>query len=160
MEADTSGKVISDKIISLVHLPTVDPNFLNMAARSKDELKQKAGSRQGEMLRARHEALSGYIKEAKQAVQNAPQSDGSKGPSYEQRQVQFLEDKLAANTMLLDTYQGAAGSEREQSFFEAATKSWEQGIPEVFAQLEETIKGTFVLGDQVVSPFSPLIIVS
>jgi hypothetical protein len=145
------GKTISDKIIAFVHLPTVDPNFLNMSAKTQEELKQKAGGQQGAMLKARHDALSHYVKEAQQAVSNAPQSDGSKGPTYEQRQSQFLEDKLAANKMLLDAYQGASGPDREKAFFEASTKSWQEGVPDVLTKLEETIKGTYVLGDQVVS---------
>ena len=103
------------------------------------------------MLKARHEALAHYVKEAQQAVSNAPQSDGSKGPTYEQRQCQFLEDKLAANKMLLDTYQGSSGPDREKAFFEASTKSWQEGVPDVLTKLEEEIKGTYVLGDQVVS---------
>jgi len=147
--ATIEGKSNSDRIISLVHLPTVDPNFLNMAARSQEELKEKAGGRQGAMLKARHDALSHFIKEAKQAVASAPQFDASKGPTYEQRQVQFLEDKLAANKMLLDTYAGSTGAESQKAFFEAATKSWQEGVPEVLGKLEESIKGTYVLGDQV-----------
>ena len=149
--ADKIGKTVSDKIISLVHLPTVDPNFLNMAARNQEELKQKAEGRQGASLKARSEALTHFLKEAQQAASSAPQSDGSKGPSYEQRQVQFLEDKLAANKMLLDTYQGETGPEAQKAFFDAATKSWQEGVPDVLNKLEETMKGTYVLGDQVVS---------
>lgn len=145
------GKSMSDNVISLVHLPTVDPNFLNMAARSPSELKAKASSSQGTMLKARHDALTKYVAEAKQAVSNAPQTDGSKGPSYEQRQCQFLEDKLAANQILLEVYEGKGGDEKEKAFFESATKSWEEGVPDVCARLEDAIKGTFVLGDHVVS---------
>jgi hypothetical protein len=122
-----------------------------MAARTQEELKLKAGGRQGAMLKARHEALSHFIKEAKQAVSSAPQSDGSKGPTYEQRQVQFLEDKLDANKMLLDIYQGSTGAEDQKAFFDAAAKSWQEGVPDVLNKLEENIKGTYVLGDQVVS---------
>lgn len=103
------------------------------------------------MLKARHAALSGYLQEAQQAVRNAPQSDGSKGPTYEQRQAQFLEDKLAANKMLLDMYEGSAGQDTQKAFYEAATKSWTESVPDVFGKLEQEIKGTFVLGDQVVS---------
>lgn len=122
-----------------------------MAAQNQEELKVKAGGRQGAMLKARSEALSHYLKEAHQAVSSAPQSDGSKGPTYEQRQVQFLEDKLAANKMLLDTYQGQTGAEGQKAFFDAATKSWHEGVPDVLNQLEENIRGLYVLGDQVVS---------
>lgn len=125
-----------------------------MAARTQAELKTKASGSQGIMLKARHDALTQYVADAKQAVSNAPQTDGSKGPSYEQRQCQFLEDKLAANKVLLEVYEGKGGVEKEKAFFESATKSWEKGVPDVCARLEETIKGTFVLGDQVVSSHS------
>lgn len=125
-----------------------------MAARSESELKQKAAGKQGEMLKARHEALSAYLRQAQQAISDAPQSDGSKGPTYEQRQAQFLEDKLAANKMLLDMYEGSAGQDSQKAFYEAATKSWTEGIPDVVGKIEQEIKGTFVLGDQVVSSFS------
>jgi hypothetical protein len=122
-----------------------------MAAQNADELKLKAGGAQGASLKARSEALSGFLKEAQQTASSAPQSDGSKGPSYEQRQVQFLEDKLSANRMLLDMYHGQTGPEGQKAFFEASTKSWQEGVPEVLNKLEETIKGLYVLGDQVVS---------
>jgi hypothetical protein len=122
-----------------------------MAAKSESELKQKAAGKQGQMLKDRHDALSRYIEEAKQTVAAAPQSDGSKGPTYEQRQTQFLEDKLAANKMLLDLYEGSAGQDRQNVYFEAAKKSWEEGVPQTLGKIEESIRGTFVLGDQVVS---------
>lgn len=108
------------------------------------------------MLKARHAALTKYVQDAQAAVTSAPQSDGSKGPSYEQRQCQFLEDKLAANQVLLEVYQGKGGVDKEKATYESATKSWEESLPEVCAQLEEAITGTYILGDQVVSPTNPL----
>lgn len=108
------------------------------------------------MLKARHTALEQYVQDAKKAVASAPQTDGSKGPSYEQRQCQFLEDKLAANQVLLEVYEGKAGPEKEKATYESATKSWQESLPEVCGQLEEAITGTYVLGDQVVSPRTPI----
>lgn len=122
-----------------------------MAAKSESELKQKAGGKQGQMLKDRHDALTSYLQEANKAVSTAPQSDGSKGPSYEQRQAQFLEDKLAANKMLLDMYQGSTAPDMQHAYYEAAKKSWEEAVPDTLGKIEQSIKGTFVLGDQVVS---------
>lgn len=122
-----------------------------MAARTQSELKAKASGAQGAMLKARHDALTQYVQDAKIAVSNAPQTDGSKGPSYEQRQCQFLEDKLAANKVLIEVYEGTGSAEQEKAFYESAHKSWEEGLPEVCAQLEEAMTGTYILGDQVVS---------
>jgi hypothetical protein len=123
-----------------------------MAARNESELKAKASGKQGAMLKARHEALTKFVQDAKAAVSSAPQTDGSKGPSYEQRQLQFLEDKLAANQVLLEVYEGKGGVDKEKATYESTTKSWEESLPDVLAQLEAAITGTYVLGDQVVSP--------
>lgn len=148
--ATIEGKALSDQLTSLVHLPTVDPNFLFLSARSSAELAQKRQSPAGEFIRDRQTALRGYIAEAERAAarkaQTAPGAD-----SFEQRTVQFLKQKLSANQLLQEIYEGQAGAEREAGFFEASKKAWGESLPEVFDKLEEGMKGPYALGDQVVS---------
>jgi hypothetical protein len=55
-------------LTSLVHLPTVDPNFLYLSARNAKELEEKANSAAGEFISARGEALQRYINEAEQQL--------------------------------------------------------------------------------------------
>lgn len=65
--------------------------------------------------------------------------------------------ELDANTILYDIYYSPSGPEtdsRRKVFFAASVKAWSVGVVEVLQQLEETMVGTFALGDQVVSPHS------
>lgn len=137
------GKSTSDKLIAIVHMPSVDPNFLNVSARSAEELHRKAGAAQGNMLKVRQENLEQYVKEAEGLAQH--------GGSFEQKMVAFLKEKEAANRVLFELYSGKAGQDQEQSFFAASSKVWFEGLPDALQQLETGITGPFALGDQVVS---------
>jgi len=148
--ATIEGKSASDIIISLVHMPSVDPNFLNVAARSASELAEHAASMQGRMLDDRRNAFKSHIAEAKKLAEAAPsQQSESGGMTYEQKQVAFLEEKALANQLLWDIYNGKAGEEKEKEFYAASIKAWEEHVPTVLAQIENVMKGVFTLGDQV-----------
>ncbi|KAJ9108762.1 hypothetical protein QFC21_000082 [Naganishia friedmannii] len=158
--ATMEGKISSDAMTSLVHLPTVDPNFLYLAARDLNELSSKANSVAGAYVVDRAEALDRYISEAEQQLQQkggefANQdhakngSNGTGATSFEARTVQFLKEKKEANDVLYAIYNRQAGKEREQGFFDASTKAWTESLPEVFNKLEQEIKGPYALGDQV-----------
>lgn len=136
-------------MIQLVHLPEVDPNFLNMSARSPEELRHKASTQPGSILTARREHIRAYIAEAKSAAE--------KGGSFEKKLVPFLEDKAQANESLWSVYNGQAGEEKEKAFFAASSKVWNEELPKAFEKLEGLVAGPFTLGDQIVSvPRSPV----
>lgn len=148
-------------MISLVHLPTVDPNFLYLAARDVNELTNKANSVAGAYIVDRAEALDRYISEAEQQLQQKGGdfathdhakngSNGSGAMSFEARTVQFLKEKKEANDVLYAIYNRRAGKDQEQGFFEASIKAWTESLPEVLNKLEQEIKGPYALGDQVV----------
>lgn len=141
----SSGKATNDQVITLVHLPSVDPNFLNMSARSPEELKQKAARAPGVMLEARRAALQKNIEDAKQI------SKVETASSFEKKMVPFLEEKAAANEALWMVYNGQAGPDKEAAFFDASRKVWTEEIPSAFEKLAGIMKGPHVLGDQVVS---------
>jgi len=148
--ATIEGKATSDIIISLVHMPSVDPNFLNVAARSPSELREHAASTQGQMIDDRRTALMSHIAEAKKLAEDAPsQQSESGGMTHEQKLVAFLEEKALANQLLWDVYNGKAGEEKEKEFYAASIKAWEEHVPTVLAQIENVMKGLFTLGDQV-----------
>ncbi|KAI5454626.1 hypothetical protein NCC49_003519 [Naganishia albida] len=158
--ATMEGKTTSDALTSLVHLPTVDPNFLYLSARDENELVEKANSAAGTFVSNRAEALERYIAEAEQqmklkngnfASQDHAQ-DGTNGntpSSFEARTVQFLKEKKQANDVLHAIYTRQAGKEREQGFFEASQKAWSHSLPEVINGLEQAIIGPYALGDQI-----------
>ncbi|ORX37725.1 hypothetical protein BD324DRAFT_623016 [Kockovaella imperatae] len=141
--ATIEGKAIVDEIIALVHLPSVDPNFLAMSARDETELKQKAESASGAMVRDRRASLDKYIKEAKEGA--------SHGGSFETSIVKFLEERFAANEMIYKVYTGGSNPEDLKMFYEASAKIWNTGIPDCLDRLEGLIQddGPFTMGDQV-----------
>ncbi|KAJ9125120.1 hypothetical protein QFC22_000074 [Naganishia vaughanmartiniae] len=154
------SKLSSDTMTSLVHLPTVDPNFLYLAARDVDELNTKANSVAGAYIVDRAEALNRYIAEAEQQMQQKGgdfashdhAKNGTNGGgvnSFEARTVQFLKEKKEANDVLYAIYKRQAGKEREQGFFDASIKAWTESLPDVLNKLEQEIKGPYALGDQV-----------
>jgi hypothetical protein len=152
--ATIEGKTLSDTLIALAHQPTVDPNFLFLSARNPEELKAKAEGEQGEFVRQRQEALKRYIAEAQRDLDNATggagQQDGAV-PSFESRTLQFLKEKQEANLVLWTLYNGQAGRENEEKFFEASKKAWSESLPEVLNKLDQAMKGPYALGDHVVS---------
>jgi hypothetical protein len=107
------------------------------------------------MLNARKSNLEAYVAEAEQLAKDSVASgktkDGKETTTYEQRMVAFLKEKEAANKLLWEVFNGKAGSEREQVFFEASKKAWGEGVPDTLSKLEDSIKGLYALGDQVVS---------
>jgi hypothetical protein len=146
----------------LVHLPTVDPNFLYLSARNAKELEEKANSAAGEFISARGEALQRYISEAEQQLKQKNSNfasqdhaqDGSNGggaTTFEAKTVQFLKEKKQANDILYAIYTRQAGKEREEGFFEASQKAWTHSLPDCINRLEQEIKGPYALGDQIVS---------
>ena len=139
-----SGKSIADEIIALVHLPSVDPNFLSLAARDEAELKQKASGPAGTIVKDRKTNLVKYIEEAKQ--------NASKGGSFEASLVKFLEERYLANEMIWTVYNGGASSDDTSMFHEASRKIWSVGLPDALDRLEGLIRdnGPFMMGDQVV----------
>ncbi|KAJ9097380.1 hypothetical protein QFC19_006850 [Naganishia cerealis] len=157
--ATMEGKIASDTMTSLVHLPTVDPNFLYLAARDADELSRKANSVAGAFVSNRAEALDRYIAEAEQQLQQKIGGDfasqdhaknGSNGAtSLEAKTLQFLKEKKEANEILCAIYNRQAGKEREQGFFDASVKAWTESLPDVLNKLEREIKGPYALGDHV-----------
>jgi hypothetical protein len=149
-------------LTSLVHLPTVDPNFLYLSARNAKELEEKANSAAGEFISARGEALERYISEAEQQLKQKNSNfasqdhaqDGSNGngaTTFEAKTVQFLKEKKQANDILYAIYTRQAGKEREEGFFEASQKAWTHSLPDCINRLEQEIKGPYALGDQIVS---------
>ncbi|WVQ79181.1 hypothetical protein IAT38_001277 [Cryptococcus sp. DSM 104549] len=148
--ATIEGKSLSDTVIELVHLPTVDPNFVALAAKDSEELKAKAAHAPGQSLTDRRTALHTYLAEAKkQASESSVSSAKDGGLTYEQKLVQFLEEKVKSNDQIWELYNGKAGSEREKAFFEISAKTWSESLPGTFAKLDSLIKGPYILGDQV-----------
>lgn len=121
----------------------MDPNFVNVAARNEKELDSKRKGVPGQILRDRKSALDRFLAEAKKAA--------AAGGSHEAKAVNFLEEKLVANSSLLDIYEGNVDSARTNAFFETSQKTWTEQLSGVFAELEQLVKGPFCLGDQVVS---------
>jgi hypothetical protein len=135
------GKIVSDSIIALVHLPTIDPNFLNLTAKDAAELDKKSKDFPGRMLQSRHDHFESYISEAKSAGEG----------EYEQRIVDLIEDKKAANDSLLTVFKGTAPQERVDAFFDASQRAWRESVPDALEKLEENILGPYALGEHVVS---------
>ncbi len=118
---------------------------------------------QGEFIKQRQEALKRYIVEAQKDVDDLPfneeRDDGSSGmgngnaspPSLESKTLTFLKEKQEANLILWNLYNGQAGKENDEKFFEASKRAWSESLPEVLSKLDEGMKGPYALGDQVVS---------
>ncbi|WVQ95826.1 hypothetical protein IAU59_002925 [Kwoniella sp. CBS 9459] len=147
--ATIEGKALSDTIISLIHVTTVDPNFLALAARDRNELTGKSQSAPGQALSARRDALHRYLEEAKQALSESAVAPKEGNLTWEQRTVKFLEEKIKSNEQLWELYNGKAGKDREQMFYEVSKKTWTEALPETFNKLEDAIRGPYALGDQV-----------
>jgi hypothetical protein len=124
----------------VIHEPTVDPNFLILAARNPAELEQKRKSDAARTLTDRKTALEAYVADAKQLTGRS---------SFEQNLASFLQEKADANQVLYDIYQGK--SDRADAFFEASDRAWSKAVPDLFKTLEDSMKGPYALGDQVVS---------
>ena len=141
---DSPGKAVADEIIALVHLPSVDPNFLAMSARDEAELKGKSFGFAGQAIRNRRSGLKGYIAQAKE------QAAG--GGSFEKGVVEFLEERFTANDVMYQTYTGKSSPEDLDMFFKASQKIWLEGLPNALDRLEGLIQenGPFMMGDQVV----------
>lgn len=139
----------------MVHLPSVDPNFLALTAFDSQELEVKARGWEGKMLSSRKEALQKHIAEAQQlakkAVAEGKSKDGDHSATDDQTTVAFLKEKAEANELLWEVYFGTAGSERENAFFAASKKAWGHWVPDTLIKLGEEMKGPYILGDHVVS---------
>jgi hypothetical protein len=133
-------------VIAIVHHPAVDPNFLNMAARTQQELEFKNARKPGQMLTDRKQALEKYHSEVK-ALSTAPGAG-----SYEKGMMALLEAKALANDALWEVYNGQSAKEKQEAFFVASQRIWADEIPNAFEQLAGIMKGPFVLGDQIVCP--------
>jgi hypothetical protein len=150
LRADLSGKATSDNLITLVHQPTVDPNFLHLASSSSSELATKAKGLEGQLLNERKAGLAKYVAEAEKLAEKA--GAGKEGRvTYEQKMLAFLQEKQAANELLWQLYNGQSGKEREEAFYTASEKSWTEALPQVLKSLDEGLKGPYALGDQIVS---------
>ncbi|WVF68275.1 hypothetical protein IAT40_003040 [Kwoniella sp. CBS 6097] len=147
--ATIEGKALSDTIISLIHLTTVDPNFLALAARDHEELISKSKTAPGQSLTARRESLQRYLGEAKQAVSESAVAPKEGNLTWEQKTVKFLEEKIKSNEQLWELYNGKAGKDREEMFYEVCRKTWTEALPETLNKLEDAIQGPFALGDQI-----------
>lgn len=118
-------------------------------------------------MRQRQEALKRYIAEAQHDVDalasnghtppSAPEDGAGSGrdsrsppTSFEGKTLAFLKEKQEANLILWRLYNGQAGKENEERFFEASKKAWSESLPDVLNKLDQGIKGPFALGDQVV----------
>ncbi|CED84114.1 Thioredoxin-like fold [Phaffia rhodozyma] len=135
--ATIEGKHLSDTLILAVHLPTADPNFLLLCARSPHELMMKEKGFAGHWIKARQEALHRYIKESEE------------GSSTHL----FLKNKLQANQIVYDVYYsphtGPETEARRQAFFAASRKAWGVGVVENLDIIESNIVGPYTLGDQI-----------
>ncbi|WWC92799.1 uncharacterized protein L201_007758 [Kwoniella dendrophila CBS 6074] len=140
---------IEDEIINLIHVYTVDPNFVALAVRDEAELKKKANRPPGQSLTLRREALQRYLQEAKQAVAESAVAPKEGSLTWEQKTVKFLEEKVKSNEQIWELYNGKAGKDKEEQFFEVCKKTWTESLPEAFAKLETLFKGPYALGDQV-----------
>lgn len=132
-------------------MPTVDPNFLFLSARTPEELDSKRKNPAGSFIRDRQSALKRYIQEAEKIAQEKSQSAGQGADAFEQKTVQFLKEKFAANMLLSDIYAGTSGEDTEKGFYDAGKKAWTKSLPDVLTELESRIKGVHALGDHVVS---------
>ncbi|KAK6908456.1 hypothetical protein I203_102457 [Kwoniella mangroviensis CBS 8507] len=143
------GKGLSDEIINLIHVYTVDPNFVAVAARDEAELRDKAKRPPGKSLAIRREALQRYLEEARQAVAESAVAPKEGSLTWEQKSVKFLEEKVQSNEQIWELYNGKAGKEKEAQFFEVCKRTWTESLPDAFQKLESLFKGPFALGDQI-----------
>ncbi|ODO00843.1 hypothetical protein L198_03170 [Cryptococcus wingfieldii CBS 7118] len=141
------AKTLSDQVIELIHLPAVDPNFIAISAVNEAELKEKASDGPGKALSARKDALTKYLAEARQVVAGSTVAPKEGSTTFDQRIVQFLEEKLRTNEEVWKIYHGESASETLDLFYEVSQKAWKERLPEAFSQLENLIKGPYVLGD-------------
>ncbi|WWD04596.1 hypothetical protein V865_002667 [Kwoniella europaea PYCC6329] len=147
--ATIEGKGLSDEIINLIHVYTVDPNFVALAARDEAELRDKAKRPPGQSLALRREALQRHLEEARQAVAESAVAPKEGSLTWEQKTVKFLEEKIQSNEQIWELYNGKAGKEKEAQFFEVCKRTWTESLPDAFKKLESLFKGPFALGDQV-----------
>jgi len=146
-----SGKEISDGLISLIHLPDVDPNFLNMSARDPDELAEKASSHQGRVLADRRSNLDKYMIEAKHLAFEDGGTD-----EYAMKMIQFLDEKMASNESLWVIYNGQAEQARMDEFFQLSKNIWIDSLPNAMGKIEDTFEGPYTFGNHVVSVASTI----
>ncbi|ODO06807.1 hypothetical protein I350_04167 [Cryptococcus amylolentus CBS 6273] len=147
IEGTLHTKTLSDQVVELIHLPVVDPNFIAISAVNEAELKEKAADAPGKALSARKDALTKYLAEARQVVAGSTVVPKEGCTTFDQRIVQFLEEKLRTNEEVWKIYHGESASETLDQFYEVSQKAWRERLPEAFSQLENLIKGPYVLGD-------------
>ncbi|AAW43687.2 expressed protein [Cryptococcus deneoformans JEC21] len=147
--ATIDGKALSDSVIELVHRPIVDPNFIALSALNNEELKRKLRSGPGKSLAIRREALQSYLAEAQKIASESSVASKEGSFTFEQKIVQFLEDKLRSSEDVWQLYHGQAGEEKLRQFFDISLKTWTERLPEVFGKLEEMIEEPYFLGDQI-----------
>lgn len=147
--ATVEQKILADRLIALVHAPTVDPNFIYLSAKNRSELQVKRNAHTGRLLRDRQAAMRRYLAEAVASVDVKVKLDGVGSADIERKTVRFLQDKLLANVLLGSIYAGTAGAETEEGFFEAGIKAWTIFLPECLSNVERNLVGPFALGEHV-----------
>lgn len=147
--ATIDGKALSDSVIELVHHPAVDPNFLSLSAVDNEDLGRKSRSGPGKSLADRRNALQNYLAEARKGASETSVSPKNGSLIFEQKIVQFLEEKLKSSEEVWQLYHGQSGEEKLKQFFDISIKTWTERLPEVCAKLEEMMEEPYFLGDQI-----------
>jgi len=99
-------------------------------------------------------AIERYLAEARARLGNPSSSKRRASPSQDEALIEFLEEKKAVNESLLAVYNGDAGHERQNDFFESSCASWRIHLPSALGKLERLMIGPFALGDDLVSQIS------
>lgn len=144
--ATVEAKAEGDRLIKLVTADNVDPNMLLLSARNQQELeKQRSdGAMQMEFCRNRLAALQKYKGEAQASASS------TENPRTQQQNTALLkwyDDKIATLAPLNKAYldKDAAASLK---FIEAGVQLW-KNVAALVAQLENEIRGPFILGGQI-----------
>jgi hypothetical protein len=139
----------SNTILSLLHLPAIDSNFLLCSARNQEELDIKCVGTAGSFVKDRQMILARYLQEAERdlAIERDTDEDTFR---VRRSTIALLREKLADNTVLYQIYGGTAVADVRTGFFEASKKAWEITLPDVLQELELRAQGSFVLAPEIV----------
>ncbi|PWY97111.1 hypothetical protein BCV70DRAFT_203164 [Testicularia cyperi] len=146
--ATIEGKATSDEIIKLVHAENVDPNFLLLGARSKEEFTKGKAQLPGTFVSNRYNALISHQKALDSSSTIA--FDGSANPKSSALQdnlKKWYADKLESQKLLTQAYVNGDQASIDQLIL-LTNATW-KNISDLLTTLETKFVGPFALGDQI-----------
>ena len=130
-------------------MPGIDCNFPLCSARNQEELDMRCRGAAGAFVKDRHLVLARFLQEAERNSATE-KTRNENAVRIHWSTIDLLREKLDANAVLYQIFEGTADVDIRTGFFEASRKAWEETLPLVFEQLERMVQGPFALADEIV----------